>query len=195
MPGRGFNQPQWQAVTTNLYVHLQLAHFLACPLLYIHLFCFSFMSVVLLLWLTCAQFFIIIQSRELGNLCRTNVPRRPNLSLLLRRFITDSKLATSCYTHRLIHKSTDSIENKQKEQINLLKPAVCAFMCSTSLTATHKNIKQFVSLWRRGKETHSDLLPHEYMGAKTVQFYTSIWSNSDRPRQKTALKNVDKRCC
>lgn len=58
------------------------------------------------------SFFIITQSREAHNLSKTNVPRRPNLSPLLWQFITDSKLATSHYTHRHIHKSTDSTENK-----------------------------------------------------------------------------------
>lgn len=65
-------------------------------------------------------------------LSKTNAPRRPNLSSLLWQFITGSKLYTPHNAHRHIHKNTDSTQKtRKKEQINLLQPAVCAFMYST----------------------------------------------------------------
>jgi len=87
-------------------------------------------------------------------------------------------------------------KKKKKEQINLLKLGVSAFMCSTPFDSSLQKHETFgVSLEGKTKnETQSDLPPQEYMGAKTVQFYTSVKSNSNRLRWKTALKNVDKRC-
>lgn len=114
------------------------------------------------------------------------------------QFITDSKRATSHYTHRHIDKNTDSTKKSKREQINLLQPAVCAFMCSTSFycnSQKHETVCEPQEERGKKRNTPSDLLPQEYMGAKTIQFYTTIWSNTDKPRQKTALKNVDKRCC
>lgn len=55
------------------------------------------------------------------------------------------------------------------------------------LTPTHKNIKHSMSLRRHGEknETDSDLPAQDYMGAKTVQFYTSITApQTGRDRKK-----------
>lgn len=136
---------------------------------------------------------------ERESLSKTNAPRRPNLSPPLWQFITVSQLYTPHNTHRHIHKNTNGTQKtslkKKKEQINLLQPAVRAFMCSTPFDSNPQEHETLcVPREARKNETHSDLPPQEYMGAKTVQFYTSIRSSGDRPRQKTALWNVDKWC-
>lgn len=75
-----------------------------------------------------------------------------------------------------------------------MQPAVYAIMCSTPFDSNPQEHETLCVPLEAGKnETHSHLPPQEYMGAKTVQFYTSITSNSDRLRQKAALYNVDKR--
>lgn len=105
-------------------------------------------------WLICAQFFIIVQSREAGRISeqKPNVPQRPNLSPRLWQFITGSKRYTPLNTHRHIHINRDNTENKQKRSrsiyCNLKCVPSCVVLC---LTPTHKNMKRFVCLRRQGK--------------------------------------------
>lgn len=71
-----------------------------------------------------------------------------------------------------------------------------AFMCGTTFYCnSQKHETVFEPQEERGKKrnTPSHLLPQEYRGAQTTQFYATIWSNTNRLRQKTALKNVDKK--
>lgn len=114
---------------------------------------------------------------------KTNVPRRPNLSPLLWQFITDSKLATSHYTqtHTRAHKSTDSAENKQKRSRSIYCNLQCVPSCvALCLTATHKNMKQFVSLRRQGKRNPLRSPASGIYGSKNIPI---LHINLKQPRQ------------
>lgn len=193
--GCGCTKALHQAPTTNTYCRYTMAHFLVCVLLRVRLLCFSFTAVALL-WLIRAQFFIITQSGEAATVSEQN--QRPSTSKFVsgavaihHRLQALRSQHTQTHTHAKIHSRR---KTTKKEQINLLQPAVCAFMCSTPFDSNPQEHETLcVPQEARKNETHSDLPPQEYMGAKTVQFYTSIRCNSKRPRQNTALQNVDKR--
>lgn len=173
-----------------------MVHFLVCLLQCVRLLCFSFTAVALL-WLICAQFFIITQSVEAATVSEQN--QRPSTSKFVSSAVAihHRQQALRSLQHTQTHER-EKIHTRQKtskkEKINLSQPAVFAFMCSTQFDSNPQEHETLcVPREARKNETHSDLPPQEYMGAKTVQFYTSIRCNSKRPRQKTALYNVDKR--
>lgn len=97
--------------------------------------------------------------KQPGNLCRTNVPRRPNLSVLLRRFITDSELATSwkhtcgcAHTHTHDQTQVQIAVKTSKRRKSIYWNLQCVPSCVALLwLQPSKNIKQFVSLWREGR--------------------------------------------
>lgn len=92
--------------------------------------------------------------------------------------------------HTQTHTETRKAHGKPAERSrSIYRDLKCVPSCVVlRLTPTHRNMKRCVPREaRRKNETHSDLLPQEYTGAKTVQFYTSISSKSDGLRQKTAL--------
>lgn len=156
----------------------------------------------------CAFFVLFIRNSctpPLAHICLVlhhYAERRGSTDFWAKPTLLDIQICLHCYgnssqaanftlhnTHRHVHKNTDSTQKtNKKEQINLLQPVVCAFMCSTPFDSKPQEHETLcVPQEARKNETHSDLPPQEYMGAKTVQFYTSIRRNSDRPRQKTAL--------
>lgn len=109
------------------------------------------------------------------------------------QFITDSKRATSHYTRRHIDKNTDSTKKKAKGSRSIYCNLQCVPSCvALRFTATHKNMKLFVSLRRRGeKKKHPLRSPAS--GIYGSKNHTILHNNLKQHRQ-AETENCFKEC-
>lgn len=126
----------------------------ACLLLCVHLLCFSFATVALLLWLICAQFFIITQSREAARISEQN-QRSSTPKFVSNAVAIHHRQQALQYTPHNTDMFT-KIQIAHRKQAKRSTSIYCNLQCVPScvvlrLTPTHKNMKQFVCLRRRGK--------------------------------------------